>query len=354
MDGTIHNLIISSIKRDNKNTAISKTRDEENDVTKLSENVTTKLTTLFKGGGMKVGEFVKEPEESAFSNLMKGSFKHDDMLFEGYRLLSSRFAELLARKLNKAQAVNARDGFLITYYYSQDFDGEEVCYLCTVFLHRIDGTDINDKDLTFEDIERINLDSLNLGAKICINDWVDGAPRPISFKLGKGTGDVRRYFQDFLGCTEPSDYKADTNLLKDAITETCKRLGVKPEMVSALCESAQAYCNDRVKNYDEERVSLECLSKHLFPDESDCDQFLDIAHNEFKLSDTVGIDRVTLRTFSRIQGENKDYKLSFSTGAINKSIFFDRAHKTLTFKNLPQDVLDDVLAYLPPAEKKGG
>lgn len=353
MDGTIHNLIISSIKRDDKNTATSKTRDEENDVTKLSENVTIKLTTLFKGGGMKVGEFVKEPEESAFSNLMKGSFKPDDMLFRDYRLLSSKFAELLAKKLNKAQAVNARDGFLITYYYSQDFDGEVVYYLCTVFLHRIDGTDINDKDLTFEDIERINLDSLNLGAKVCINDWVEGASRPISFKLGKGTGDVRRYFQDFLGCSEPSDYKADTNALKDAITEMCKQIGLPSERVSVLCESAQAYCHDRVKNYDEERISLESLSMHLFPEEDEYNQFLDIAHNDFKLSDTVGIDKVALRSFSRIQGESKDYKLSFSTSALNKSIIFDRKHKTLTFKSLPQDIIDEVLAYLPPADKQG-
>ncbi|MGE6314528.1 nucleoid-associated protein [Shewanella baltica] len=177
MEGTIHNLIISSIKRDDKNIAISKTREEENDVTKLSENVTTKLTTLFKGGGMKVGEFIKEPEESAFSNLMAGSFKHESMRFKDYRKLSTLFAELLARKLNKAQAVNARDGFLITYYYSQDFNDEEVYYLCTVFLHRIDGTDINDQELIFEDIERINLDSLNLGAKICLNDWIENEPR---------------------------------------------------------------------------------------------------------------------------------------------------------------------------------
>ncbi|WP_413732399.1 MULTISPECIES: nucleoid-associated protein [unclassified Shewanella] len=348
MDGTIHNLIISSIKRDDKNTAISKTRDKENDVTKLSENVTTKLTTLFKGGGMKVGEFVTEPEESAFSNLMKGSFIRQDNSFKEYRLLSSRFAELLARKLNKAQAINAKDGFLITYYYSQTFGDEEVYYLCIVFLHRIDGTDINDAELTFEDIERINLDSLNLGAKICINDWVAGEPRPISFKLGRGTGDVRRYFQDFLGCTEPSDYKADTYALKDAINEACARMGIAPERAVILCESAQSYCNDRLRNYDEERVSLEGLSANLFIEEEERNQFLEIAHEEFKLSDTIGIDRSALRSFSRIQGENKDYKLSFNKGALNKSVIFDRKRETLTFSNLPKDILDEVLAYLPP------
>lgn len=355
MEGTIHNLVISSIKRDPNGTAVATTKNEENNVNGLSKEVSEKLTTLFKGGGLKVGEFNDDIEASAFEASMKKAFDSSTMKFADFRKLSAHFADLLARKLNKAQAINAKDGYLITYYYSQEYEKIKIYFLCTVFLHRINGTDIDDVKLVFEDIERIDLDSLNLGAKICINDWVDEIERPISFKLGKGTGDVRRYFQEFLGCTEPSDFKADTNALKEAIAAAGRKFGLEPDKISILCTSAQSYCLDRLKNYSEEKISLEALAVFLFSDDKvHCENFMAIAHDDFKLSDTVGIDRMILRTFSRIQGGNKDYKISFNADALNKTIIFDRKEKTLTFKDLPQEVLDEVLTYLPRVDRDGG
>jgi nucleoid-associated protein len=352
MNGIIQNLIISSIKRNERsNMAVAETREQENDIADLSETVTNKLTTLFKGGGMKVGDFVTEPEQSAFANLMERHLSQEQMEFNDYRAFSSSIAELLARKLNTAQAINAKDGFLITYFYSQDV-GEEgnvenIYFLCVVFLHRIDGTDINDEDLTFESIERINLDSLNLGAKVCLNDWIDNEERPISFKLGKGTGDVRRYFQTFLGCDEPVNCKIDTQSLKDAITETCNRLERNSEQIHNLCDSAKNYCLERLNTLGEDKVNLEALSRHLFPEEEDSEIFLHVAHEEYRLSDSIGIDKTVLRTFSRIQVQTEHYKISFNASQLNQTIEFDRENRSLKFNNLPQSIIDDVQKFQP-------
>ncbi len=352
MNGIIQNLIISSIKRDERNNmAVADTREQENNIEDLSEAVTNKLTTLFKGGGMKVGDFVTEPEQSAFATLMVSHLNQASMEFNDYRLFSSNIANLLARKLNTAQAINAKDGFLITYYYSQDVGDENnsdvIHFLCVVFLHRINGTDINDDDLTFEDIERINLDSLNLGAKICLNDWIEDEERPISFKLGKGTGDVRKYFQSFLGCDEPINCKVDTQSLKDAITDTCNRLELSSEQIHTLCDSAKSYCLERVNTFGEEKINLESLSRHLFPEEEDSEVFLNVAHVEYRLSDSIGIDKTVLRTFSRIQVQTEHYKISFNASELNQTIEFCQENRSLTFNNLPQDIVDDVRRYSP-------
>lgn len=359
MHSQVHNLIISSIKRNEKTGIASANTKTETDVDSLSETVIHKLTTLFKGSGIRVGDFQEHEEkprsfEKRLINFTTLDENSNEVEIDKFEEFGDSVSKLLAKKLNTGQAKIAKDGYLITYLYSETRDDEDededdidelAYYLCLIFLHRISGTDINEEQLILEEIERVNLDSLNLGAKISLNQWYDDDVRVLCFKLGRETGDVRKYFTDFLGCSETTDHIQDTESLKLVIQAVCKALEFDENKANDLLESAKSYCLDRINTYSDQVISLEAVAKSMFPKEEEqesVDLFLDKAINKFKLSEQLKLDAKTLRTFSRLQGQTSDYRVSFNRKALNQSVIFNKKDGSLTLKNLPDELIEEL------------
>jgi nucleoid-associated protein len=61
MASTLHNLVISSIRRGDDNQAISTTRSHENDVNQLTDNTKEKLLSIFNTTGLRLGRFDTAP-----------------------------------------------------------------------------------------------------------------------------------------------------------------------------------------------------------------------------------------------------------------------------------------------------
>ncbi|MBB1409172.1 nucleoid-associated protein [Pseudoalteromonas sp. SG44-17] len=360
MISELHNVIISSIKRNDRNGNAEAITKNETDIATLSDNVEEKLTSIFKGSGILVGDFSVDDENgkplSFEKNLNKFIHLDGDFSIKTPNLFAEKVSKLLAAKLNSKQGKIANDGFLVTYLYSEtDIDEDEdedednleqKFYLCLIFLHRISGTDIDEDELIFEEIERVNLDSLNLGAKISLNDWAEDEDRVLSFKLGKGTGAVREYFKEFLGCSETKDHVEDTNALKAAIEEICKEKGITTEQSNEMLHQVRLYCLDRINNHSDQKVSLDVISKMLFPKAENADtadRFMQIALDNYRLGDEITLDKTTLRSFAKFYGETKDYRVSFKREALtNGNVEFNKKSKTLTFKNLPDDLIQEL------------
>lgn len=367
MTTEIHNLIISTIKRSESGIAGAKTREIENDVSTINDNVAEKLTSIFKGGGMKVGGFSEDHEEdlaeeetveaneSRFVRHLMAHLDVDTFELNDFRELANKFAVLLALKLNTGQSKTAKDGFLVTYYFSHTLDiedgGEESTshYLCVVFLHRIKGEDIDEESMVFEAIERINLESLNLGAKVCINELLEpSATRPISFKLGRAS-EVSRFFKSFLGCHEPINSKDDTLRLRSAIEHSAHSFGMDMNNIEELCASAKSFCTERLAS-GETSVNLQALACYLFSDPEQASEFVETAHDDFRLGETVGIDKTELGKYTSFQAKTNDYTIKFSTRALTQNVDWNSESQTLTFRELPQTLIDQIIHYLPTEE----
>jgi len=345
MQCQLKNLIISSIKRDPRNNlAIAETK-EETDINTVSEVVSNKLTTLFKGTGIRVGDFINSTQ-SVFETRLTDFYSTSNVHSNDFKRFGTDIAVSLARKLNTGQAQSAKDGFLVTYLYSSQLDEEDpVDYMCVIFLHRIIGADINEQDLILEEIERVNLESLNLGAKISIADWNDEDERAISFKLGKDTGDIRRYFIDFLGCEETSEHVEDTANLLNVIDDVCEFYNIDDNVKNDLLDSAKSYCQERMRTFGDNKISLEVLSRQLFP-EQDCeksDKFMEIALDDYRLSEQIVLDNKTLQSFSRLQGRTNLYTVNFKRSAITSDVVnWDPDEGTLTFTELPEELVEQL------------
>ncbi|MBF4285167.1 nucleoid-associated protein, partial [Vibrio anguillarum] len=151
MASALHNLVISSIRRGERNQALSTTRENENRIEGLTQTTKDKLTSLFNTTGMRVGRFDTEPERPFFARTLDDHLDKETFDIANFRNFGASLGTALASELSRGQAQNAKDGFLLTYYYSVELNGDDEeepdaqRYLGLVFLHRINGVDIDEE-----------------------------------------------------------------------------------------------------------------------------------------------------------------------------------------------------------------
>ncbi|MBF4448086.1 hypothetical protein ERJ76_20880, partial [Vibrio anguillarum] len=248
-----------------------------------------------------------------------------------------------------------KDGFLLTYYYSVELNGDDEeepdaqRYLGLVFLHRINGVDI-DEELDLKEIDQINLDSLNLGARINISSFInaerDGTERPISFKIGRGS-DVRKFFQEFIGCTEPSDSKTDSANLIVALEDVCERLGFTSEETKAATDKLQSYCNAAIL-HSGAQAEIANLAGFVFEDEEQKKLFVQVAQDVYQLSECIGLDKAEINKFDDIIVKTDDYRVTFKDSAIiNQSVVWDPEEESIKLSNLPKDIVHKMKRRFP-------
>lgn len=355
MTKKIHNLVVSSIKRSDNNTAGAKTRAKEINTEELTETTVDSLTTLFVGGGMKTGIF---SEHSLYERYLRDSTQvvDDGLSVEGFRDFSHKLAELLAKTLNEGQAQQAKDGFLVSYVYSTTLgsgDNEyNQTYLCSVFLHRIEGVDIND-DLDFEEIERINLDNLALGARVCIDSLFSTDPneRPITFKIS-GRSVVNKFFLRFLGGEEPENSAEDTKRLKEAIELFANQNGYDSHGIESLCDRAKLFCKDRIKESDG-YVNIEELSSFLFTKPEHKEAFISVLQDQYSISETFLVNNTELNKFNNLYIKTSEFTIQFKSQALSTNVDWNPKKETLTFSKLPKEAIEQILLYLPSKESEG-
>lgn len=340
MSAILNNLTITSVFRDETNFAHAN-ETTINDVSAFSPSIVEKLTTLFNTSGLRTGRFSDTGKQPHFSGYLNEHLDDDNLTFRDFKQLSQSFGRLLADELNQNQAKQAKDGFLLTYDYSFVVDEiKKEHYLCVVFLHRINGVNINDQ-FTLEDIEQINLDSLNLGARISLQAFIDEESDPdersILFKIGRGSSDIRVYFQNFIGCDEPSDAKLESKDLLKAIEYVCKELNLDEESTQKVTERTSVYCKGLMEGGDYQ-AELKNLSEYVFMNREHSERFIVVAQETFKLSEYVGLDRSEINKYGDIIVKTDKYRLTIKKTAINDGVKWDSGSEELTITQLPEEI----------------
>ena len=357
MNSELLKLVISSIKRGDDNQAVSTTRKNENNIAELAQGTKDKLVSLFNTTGMRVGRFDTTPERPLFARTLDKHLNTETLTVNEFRKFGERLGNSLASELNRGQAQNAKDGFLLIYYYSIDIESLEEpeepdkdYYLGLVFLHRMHGVDIDVDELDLKEIEQINLDSLNLGARISISRFIneeDETEKPISFKIGRGS-DVRKFFQDFIGCTEPSDSKTDSANLLIALEDVCGRLKFSAEETKLATEKLQTYCNARMQ-HGGGQAEIENLAGFIFDNSQQKEFFVGIAQEEYQLSEYIGLDKSEINKFDDILVKTDSYRVMIKDSAMNEAVFWDAGEQSIKLCNLPPETIRKMNRRYPEA-----
>lgn len=331
----IHHFIVHEIIRDKTKSARLEERKEENDVDKMAEEVVSSLLGMFNKTGLQTGSFSQDGGKPKFEQTLSKWCKSNEGVFsfENFTQLTVDLSRLLADEMNKGAGKIARPNYIVFFHHTTN----ENSYLSVITLLITKGFTL--KNLSFEHIDKIDLDKLHLGARIRLNDWNDELEeRYISFRIGKSS-ELRDYFKDFIGCKEFTQAKVETKCLVDAIKKCCNDLyHDNPTKINETLELAEKFCKTHKEN--DGKISLISLGKHLFPDNDD--YLLTVCQgDDYKLSERVSIDNGGLRALIRYRGSNKRMSISFDSELLQSGKVVYKNGK-LTFNEIPKELKDNL------------
>lgn len=335
----IQHIIIHEITKEPTSAATANLRDQENPVNEHAERVSHQLSTLFKG--VNIGGFHRPDNPglppAAFEALLSTYFDGND--FSDFVAFSHGASEVLIDKLNDPKAQQAKGGYLLLHHYIHQGNH----FLSVVLLRMRQGISLSE-DLSFTEVDELNLDTLHMAARVNLSDWRAAATeRYIAFKIGRQARDVTQYFSDFIGCREYRAAKEDTKNLVAATSEFCARRSLSDSDTLGVRRQVDELCRDRVDNGLP--VLLEDISDLLdarYPpaDERDQGLFLSIAQDDYGLTNSPAIDKSALRSLVRYSGKTKKLAISFDADLLDEgTVRYDNEAKSLTITELPESLL---------------
>lgn len=236
-------IIIHEVSKEPSAPVSTKLRDQENPQNAHAERVTSQLASLFKG--VSIGGFRQPAHEglppTPFESLLRNAFDGSD--FADFVGFSHGVATILVDELSKPSAQQAKTGYLLLNHY--EHQGKS--FLSVVLLRMRQGISLAE-DLSFTEVDELNLDTLHMAARINLTDWLqpDG-DRYIAFKIGTKAREVTQYFSEFIGCTEYTVSKSDTSKLVAATKEFCRRRNLARPDESAVRRTVIEICVDRMQ-----------------------------------------------------------------------------------------------------------
>ncbi|MDK8463436.1 nucleoid-associated protein [Marinobacter sp. SS13-12] len=318
------------------------TRDDENPIDEHSKNLVTTLSNLFRKTGLSSGNFQEPAEEDddlpKLERLIDKYYNGES--FNDFVAFSKSVARHLKEELGKTKT--GKGGYLwLNFYEHNGFD-----FLSLVILRRKNALQI--KDLSLDEIEEIDLDKLHMAARVNLTQWKESDPltdRYIAFKIGRTTAEVTGYFREFIGCSETIKATKDTNNLVSVTKKYCLIHGFNDTKAENAKREVEELC---LKWLDEGRpVYIDNISSFLdniyIESEEDKGSFIEIAQNEpYNLNNQISIDRNALRKLRRYKGFSKKVSISFDSDLLGKTIQFNKGDKSLTFTELPEDLLQQL------------
>jgi len=318
------------------------TREEENPIDEHSKHLVTTLSDLFRKTGLSSGRFQEPTEQDEeppkIERLINKYYAEEG--FNDFLTFSKSVARHLKDELSNTKT--GKGGYLWLNFY--EHNGSD--FLSLVILRKKNALQI--KDLSLDEIEEIDLEKLHMAARVNLTQWKENDPltiRYIAFKIGRTTAEVTGYFRKFIGCSETIKATKDTNNLVAVTKNYCVAHGFDEMKTENAKREVEEVC---LKWLDEGRsVYVNNISEYLdniyIDEEEHKGRFLEIAQNEpYNLNNQISIDRNALRKLRRYKGFSKKVSISFDSDLLGKTIQFNKNDKSLTFTDLPEDLLQQL------------
>jgi nucleoid-associated protein len=195
--------------------------------------------------------------------------------------------------------------------------------------------------LTLMRIRRLDLDHIQLAARINLSEWKSNptSRQYISFIKGKNGRRASEYFRDFIGCQEGVDGPGETRTLLKAFSDFVESEDLGEEFAREKTNTLVSYSMAQAKLG--EPITLDELSELL--DEDQPKSFYDfIKAKDYGLSATLPPDKKTLNKFRRFTGRIDGLSISFEQHLLGDKVKFDEAGSTLTLRGLPTQLTDQL------------
>lgn len=213
-------------------------------------------------------------------------------------------------------------------------------YLTIAILREVETISVAD-DLTVSVSRHLDTAAIHLAARINLSEWKNNpaSRQYISFIKSKNGKRLSHYFQDFIGCQEGIDSPGETRTLLKGFTDFVSAENLPSETASEKSQDLVAYAQAQGKIG--EPISLDELSEML--DENRPKTFADfIRAGDYGISETFAADKRTLNQYRRYTGRAEGMSISFEAHLLGERVEFDQASASLTIKNLPTQLMNQL------------
>lgn len=213
-------------------------------------------------------------------------------------------------------------------------------YLVIAMLQQSESVTVN-ADLSVTPSKHLDFGNIHLAARINLSEWRNNpqSRQYISYLKGAKGRKATDYFRDFIGCQEGVDGPGVTRTLLKAFSDFVTAEDLHEDSAREKTDTLVNYSMAQAKLG--EPITLDELSELI--DEDRPKAFYDFIRNkDYGLSPEIPADKRTLNQFRRFTGRAEGMSISFEAHLLGDKIEFDEIGGTLTLRNLPTQLTDQL------------
>lgn len=274
--------------------------------------------------------------DTSFQNLL---LKYHDKKEIDFFNFSIEASNLYKRKIKDISP--ATGGHLVFVHFSNTTEKQE--YMLVMTINNKDGFVIDD-NLNIKDIKSLDLNKIDVACLINITKWnsiTKGEDKESKTYLSfvRGNKDISLYFMSFIDCNDNKTSSESTKRLVNAINEYCGEIGLDRDASIRKKNEVYDYCLDCIKTKKE--IQLSAISA-LFDIENPNGFMEFAAQEEYGVSEIISGDSTRIKKLRFTYYKGKDLTIIFDNTQLDKTVFYDRNKKQLTFKELPEDLINQL------------
>lgn len=323
----LKHVILHELKKEKNQSGDTHLRKEVLKITDPVKYLIKEILKLYKKKlGKGFGVFESDVALFPFQTMLKTSLGSGLSMDENKFISFSRRAmDILLAKANDQRF--STGGYVLFSLYVDEVD--DVSLIVAMLRNTIGSSITNSLDV--KESIHIDLSKLHVCCQIDISTWMSDTEEDtqyMSFVKGRADATTPDYFLKFVGCSEFSDSKRQTESLRQIVIDFSAEKGYSAEQQIQLRQSVHDYC--KAKADSGEKVYLTDLSHHL--NEEAPDEFIEFVNSkEYSISNGFEVNTRTLRTMKRIQGGNKQLSISFDSDLYGSRVLLKSQGENVTF-----------------------
>ena len=274
-------------------------------------------------------------EDETFKNLIRKYQKDND--FYTFSTNALRHYE----KVLKGEVASTGGFIIFAHFINTDNKNENLLVLTA---NNKNGYVVNENDLTIKDSKNLELNKLDVACMINISKWksVDlDSNNEIKTYLSfiKGNKNISFYFMSFIDCNNKQTGSEASKRLRYALDEYFNQKSYDRGTKVSKMRDVYSYCEDCMNNKKE--IQLSMVSSIL--DDENPSEFQEFASDEkYGVSAIISGDRSQIKHIKYAVYNSKEISITFDKKLLGKNVIFNPKTKDLTFKNLPDELINQI------------
>ncbi|MFA7555444.1 MAG: nucleoid-associated protein [Spongiibacteraceae bacterium] len=303
---------------------ITSLREQDNNSAGAAYSLFEQLKQSFQRSSQKqYGHFDRDRSD----NPMPGWIKEQQQGKSSFSRISQRMLEQLQQMLEaNDEAFSAHIMFALESVMDQD-------QLFIFWVNHVDATHI-DNNLEVSATQYIDGNKLPYAARLYLDEWLEqDSQKYLSIIASRGNKNLSDAFSGFVGFSTGIDIKEETHEFLNIVDQFTENLPV--EQSSEYKGKILDYCIEQDKQGVP--VVFEDISSQL--NEKEPEQFASfVTTKQQSPKAEIYTDRSSLKRYVRYFGRDKNMSISFSADMFGQDIIYDEAAGTLTIKQLPKSL----------------